>query len=479
MPQMTLMTQSAFCGVVLVLLAAAPVGRILAQTPADIAAIDARYRDQAEKNTELHRKGNAVIELRTADDRPVAGASITVDQQTQDFLFGNLVFELTRQDKGPADPRELELHQKRFLEVFNFAVLPFYWNSYEREPGKPRWDHLESAIKWCWTNGVTLKGHPLSWGATVPKWMDRFSPAQQETLLEARILNNTAGFAGTVDIWDVVNEPIHHRPFGSPMGKPYTLSEAAEAIEKALRWAHAGNPNTTLLVNEFDVVSDIWYDDLRPPRVAEAGGGSAKPEGATGPRDTFIRLIQELDKRDVPKYDIGLQTHEPQYDWFKPEDFLNTINAMEKLGHQVHITELTFPSNGKQITGGWRTGTWTREAQADYAEQMYRLAFGHPNVVSINYWGFSDRGVWRDEGGVVDKDYNPKPIYHRLKKLIREQWMTRNLTVKTDTEGNARFRGFYGEYRVAVRASDGVEQSFDLHLSREHDPRWTLRLGAK
>jgi GH35 family endo-1,4-beta-xylanase len=281
-----------------------------------------------------------------------------------------------------------------------------------------------------------------------------------------------------MDLWDVVNEPIHNAPFGAARWKPYTLSEAADAIEKALRWAHAGDPNATLLVNEFDVVSNLWIDEIRAPRVTLLTK-SNHPVGATSPREAFGRLIQEVDRRGVPKYDIGLQTHEPEFDWFKPQDLWDTIDAMAKLGHRVHITELLFPSNGKPITGGWRTGIWTREAQADYGEQMYRLAFGHPAVQSINYWGFSDRGIWRDEGGWIDKDYRPKPLYDRLKGLIREEWMTRNLSLKTDDSGVVRFRGFYGAYRVSVRSADGTEQSVHLRLSREQESHWTFRLRAQ
>ena len=447
-------------------------GRGAAQAPPDVAATEARCLDQAARNIELHRKGDAVIEFRTNDGRPVSGAEVRIDQQTQDFLFGNLAFDLTN-GRGPVDRRERELWEKEFLDVFNLAVLPFYWNSYEPEPGKPRWKDFESVIAWCHANGVTVKGHPLSWGSTLPPWLDKFPENTLNSLLAARILTNTAGFAGQVNIWDVVNEPIHQVPFGMSRTKPYTLSQAADAIEKALRWAHTGDPNATLLVNEYDVVSNLWIDDMKPPRLTNLYQ-SYHPVGATTPRQTFLSLLQEVDRRGVPKYDIGLQTHEPEFDWFRAQDLWDAIDAVSKLGHRVHITELIFPSNGNPITGGDRTGNWTREAQAEYAERMYRLAFGHPAVQSINYWGFSDRGIWRDDGGWLDKDYGPKPIYDRLKGLIKGQWMTRNLSLKTDDAGSVRFKGFYGKYRVSIRMAGGVEQSFEVHLSQGEVGRFSL-----
>lgn len=53
----------------LILLTGAPLSRSEAQALPDIAAVDARYRQQADKNIELHRKGDAVIEFLAADLR--------------------------------------------------------------------------------------------------------------------------------------------------------------------------------------------------------------------------------------------------------------------------------------------------------------------------------------------------------------------------------------------------------------------------
>ena len=41
------------------------------------------------------------------------------------------------------------------------------------------------------------------------------------------------------------------------------------------------------------------------------------------------------------------------------------------------------------------------------------------------------------------------PAFKRLKKLIKEVWTT-NETVTVDENGNASFRGFYGDYEITV-----------------------------
>ena len=75
-------------------------------------------------------------------------------------------------------------------------------------------------------------------------------------------------------------------------------------------------------------------------------------------------------------------------------DRTDFIERLAELGYPLHITEYIPQSGGKEITGGWRSGTWTEATQAEFAEQFFRLCFGHPAVVSINGWGFTDRRIW-------------------------------------------------------------------------------------
>jgi len=88
---------------------------------------------------------------------------------------------------------------------------------------------------------VTVKGHPLSWGSTLPQWLGKFPENTLDSLLAARILGNTSGFAGRSMSGTLSTNPFHQMPFGMSRTKNYTVSDAADAIEKALRWAHAGD----------------------------------------------------------------------------------------------------------------------------------------------------------------------------------------------------------------------------------------------
>ena len=82
--------------------------------------------EKASENVETYRKGNGTIQFKTPSGEPLAGVEIQVTQKSQDFLFGNLIFDLL----PPESPYKPELFKQRFLELFNLAIFPFYWTTY-------------------------------------------------------------------------------------------------------------------------------------------------------------------------------------------------------------------------------------------------------------------------------------------------------------------------------------------------------------
>ena len=423
---------------------------------------------KARAGIERVRKGDAVLTFVDSLGKPISGAAVTIDQQTQDFLFGNLSEEIFRPD---LTAEQVKTFQDRFTALFNFTELTVKWGPYEPEQGKPAWQKLQQKLDWCRQNGITPKGHTLGWThmAGTPAWLLKLPHQQATDLYEARIRNLVGGFKNQIRMWDVVNEPVTTIPWEAALsdsvygeskideGTRYnvtgiTLEQTLPWVEKSYRWAHEADPQGDFILNEFYLI--------------------AKPTV----REKFYQLLSELQKRNVPVTGIGIQAHEPHEMWFSPVEIVATFDKYQQLGLPLHITEFTPQSSGKAITGGWREGTWTEEAQAEFAEQFYTLAFGHPSMVSIHWWGLSDRMIWLKGGGLLDKELNPKPVYTRLLKLIKQDWMTKNLTLKTAKNGQATFRGFYGQYRVVVTRPNGRPQTLTMHLREKAENRWTFTL---
>jgi len=172
----------------------------------------------------------------------------------------------------------------------------------------------------------------------------------------------------------------------------------------------------------------------------------------------------ELQRRRAPISGIGLQVH-PVNHWIWPQELWDTLEMYAALDLPVHITELHQPSSGEAIEGGWREGCWTQEAQAEFVADLYRLCFGHPSVVSINYWGLSDRNIWIAGAGLVDEEYRPKPVFNMLKNLIKGEWLTPPQTLTTGADGRIAFRGFHGEYSLTVSRPGMPQRTFSFDLS--------------
>ena len=441
-----------------------PVNLTSATEKEKVAEVESRLLKQAADGAEKFRKGDAWLTIKTREGQPLPGVKVEIRQKTHDFLFGALLFGLV--SHVGSDLYRVEEYKERFKALFNLGIVPFYWDFYEPTAGMPQWPSHERVIEWALANGITLKGHPLVWSnpAGMPSWLYPLPVENTETLLSARVTSTVLGLAGKINIWDVVNEPVNMVSWRTAHTYP-PEDEGARykyiPIEEVVRWiapyyrlAHQANPQATLVLNDF-------YQIIKPEV-----------------RQRFVNLVQQLKAEHVPIGALGIQAHEPADAWFPPEEVVKTLDHLGSLGYPLQITEFIPQSSGKPIVGGWREGNWSEQAQADYAEQIYRLAFGHPAVELINWWGFSDRDAWRAGGGFVTAEYEPKPVYRRLMQMVHQEWET-HLSAITDSEGQVRFRGFYGEYEILLKVPQGEVLGFTIHLSKKsgQENHFTLTVG--
>jgi len=426
---------------------------ILAQ---DVQQTEARLMKKAGENIEKYRKSDVSILFKTRDGKAIVNAKAEIHQKSSDFMFGCIIFDLIRNENTYRE----DLFKERFRKIFNLAVFPFYWPGYESKQGFTRWEDMLPVIDWCKANGITTKGHPLVWATQsgTTEWLTEYTVRETEELLKTRVINITAGFRDKIELWDVVNEPVNVKSWKHKIqnfkdendwGVTDTISLIADYVEQALKWAHQGNPEATLLINEYRTLAD---KDVRK---------------------RYDDLLTELKKRNAPLSGIGIQGHEPRQEWFSPEEVWKTFDLYYRFGYPIHITEFHPQSSGVPITGGWRRGAWTPQAQTEFTEQFVTLCFGHPAVASINWWGFSDRNIWLPGGGLVDAEYQPKPVYIMLDKLINQTWRT-NVSVLTDNQGTIAFRGFFGEYEINLSTADGKIRTFKVHVSKNEENRWVF-----
>ncbi|WP_138419409.1 endo-1,4-beta-xylanase [Aquibacillus sediminis] len=407
-------------------------------------------------NQLAHRMARKTMKLVDVTGNPVSRKEVTFTQTNHQFLFGSGMFdaiEVANRNVPPNRLPFLEDKLDKFLDIFNFATLPFYWGefpnyqeAFEPEKGKPRTTELKAAAQLLKDRNVTVKGHPLVWHTATAPWLLDMSNEEILKAQFARIEREVTDFKGLIDMWDVINEvvimPIYDKydngitRIAKDLGRVGIIKEMFAKTREA-------NPGATLLLNDFNTSTN--YDIL----------------------------IDGCLNAGIPIDKIGIQSHQHQGYWGR-EKLEEVLERFSKFGLPIHFTENTLLSgqlmppeivdlNDYKVTD-WPSTPEGEERQAKQVEEMYTILFQHPLVEAISSWEFSDDGAWINApSGFVRRDNSPKPSYDVLKKLIKGDWLT-NVTCETDDDGMVSFEGFLGEYELRCGDKKG---SFQLDKDGE------------
>ena len=404
---------------------------------------------EAPARIEKHRMGEGEIHILDKKGEPIANAAVHVQQKRHAFLFGCNIFLWGRIE----DPQLQEAYLERFAALLNYATLPFYWPTYEPQPGKPNHNYTERVARWCQERGILVKGHPLAWNFADPWWLPN-DPEEIFRLQLARIDDCVRRFRGLIDRWDVVNEATHfdreeflkHGPKMTGMWQEVGQVEFARACFLRARQA---SPDAILIINDYR--TDPAYERLIEQLVDDSG-----------------RRLYDV---------IGIQSHMHGGVW-PTETIWELCQRFARFGVPLHFTETTIVSGARGRPRGeaWKTTPEGEERQAQEVERFYTVLFSHPAVEAITWWDFSDLRAWQGApAGLVRADMSPKPAYEVLLRLIKGKWWT-DKEILTGDSGQAHFRGFFGDYRVTVRLPDGTKLEREFTLKKGEENRWVIRL---
>ncbi len=412
-----------------------------------VAGIDIgpRYEARVRTGIEQNRKSGASIKVVDARGHRIVGAKVSVRQTSHDFLFG-CAFPMWSEPPKQLGEKGWENWNRYFTRLFNYTTTEnsLKWGPMEPQEGKLRWEATDFLISWARERNIKIKGHNLIWALPehgFPKWLEKYSPDEIARRAKERIFSVMGRVRKDIPIWDVVNEPVHLHWFEQHWSSDYVLD--------SYKWAREADPNATLVINDY--------------------------AGFRGDVDKFVPMVKDLLKKGAPIDAIGEQAHDPPH-WYSPKEIFDTLDKMATTGLRIHITELTYPSNDAEITGGFVHGKWDEENQGRFYRYFLTLAFSHPSVDAITLWAMWDGSSWLKPGGIIRQDWTPKPAYEAMDDLINNKWMTRFDAV-SDTNGEVRFRGFQGEYEVSVTCADGRHATTKVHLERGKKGEWQIRVG--
>ncbi len=387
------------------------------------------------QNTLSHRKADARLQLLNPDGTPAARQSVQVDQVSHRFLFGCGAFDTVELMKTTDEKKKafLEQRMEKWLALFNYGTLPFYWGRYEPEEGKTAYTETMAAAKWLRERGVQVKGHPLCWHTACAPWLLKYSNEEIMRRQLERIHRDVTAFKGVINLWDVINEvvimPVFDR-YDNAVTRICVEKGQVGLVKEVFAAAKECDPSAVLLINDFNT------------------------------SESYAHLIEQLLEAGVPIGAIGIQSHQHQGYWGL-EKLNQVLERFARFGLPIHFTENTLISGEIMPAhivdlNDWQVDEWPstpegEERQAREICEMYSVLFGHPLVEAITTWDFND-GCWlKAPSGFVHEDNTEKPSWYALKQLIHGDWETHEVLV-TDDEGCLCFSGFKGDYTLKTAA---------------------------
>lgn len=419
--------------------------------------------DRINHGIEMNRKGYAYLTVTDANGNPVPNVKISIQQKEHAFRFGANLFML---DELESDEKN-EKYKEAFKRLFNMATLPFYWDTLEPTPGNTRYE-IDSpkiyrrptpdlCLKFCEENGIEPREHALAYDHFFPSWLKDKPISEVKRHLERRFSEISERYADKIPTVEVTNE--------MQWSKGVTgFYHDAEFLPWCYEMADKYFPYNKLAINETTHVFRRFY----------------------GPHSHYYMQIKELLNQGKRIDAVGLQYHlfhdrtaelEHCNYYFDPIRMFATLDTYATLGKPLEITEITVPAYSNEAAD--------EAFQAEVLEWLYGIWFSHPAMEQIIYWNLPDgyaafapqgdmsRGENKYFGGLLRFDLSHKPAYDMLDELIHHRWHTET-EVTTDSEGKAKFKGFYGRYELTLSGAGASETrtlSFDKLRSNEFEIR--------
>lgn len=303
-------------------------------------------------------------------------------------------------------------------ENFNLIVpeSELTWQATHPSQGTYIFAGADAVMAFARKNGMAVHGHALCWNYSNPGWVTAtINQANAQDMLVSHITMVGSRYAGQLESWDVVNEPIGclgSRPDNLFLG-PWLTAMGPEYIDIAFQTIARVDPKATRILN-LNIVEQ-------------------QSASVTIARASTLTLIEALLKRGVPVQAIGIESH---LDGSVPLDlgsFYQFLKAILGMGLPIVISE--FDVNDTLITPGAITNRDT--IVANYYHDFIGNAVEVGKMNRATLWSPTDKNNWMNyvdapgykstdpnfgshRPGIYDEKMQPKQAYTTFARALRD-----------------------------------------------------------
>ncbi len=399
---------------------------------------DALWRKEAFRRIEKYRKDDVAVRVVDEAGNPVEGVEIDIKQTENDFIFGveGCHDEFVNLDINTIHGYNHDLA----MNSFNAFVCGLEMKLYKQllDDGTKGIEMANEAFR----RGMRVKGHALMWDSNTIldplSETGNYQDLSYEELYRRSMeffIPDVYSLKGKIDQWDLLNEPHTCNFVRKTLGTTRLYSDVA-------KMAHAIDPDTKLYVTE--------------------AGTTGKDRGMTDRVPVLVNIVKQMQDEGAPIDGIGLQTHVSEYHY--PQGLYRQLDECAQVVDEVAVTEFDFYHEKKENAG-------------KYAGDILTAAFSHPKCNTFIAWGHHSLNDERDTGLFYDLDWNEKPGKAVWDNLVNNVFKTK-MTVTSDANGRADFRGYHGEYEITVKYN-GKERTFEFGLLKDADNYIDITVGDK
>lgn len=307
------------------------------------------------------------------------------------------------------------------------------------QPSQGVWgfDLADTVVAFAQSHSLTLRGHALVWGVPqrhdlfgdegrttwtpTPRWVHESDMSRDEAIAVMRDHIETVmrQYAGKIDEWHVVNEPIGGQ-FGARKVNGHVLSPnvwlekiGPDYIKLAFEHARSVDPDATLILNE-------WGADY----IGQDHGWIGNLSNRHDRPESYYNLVVHLLEQGTPIDGVGLQFHlDVELDDPSVDAILDNLNRYHALGLSTHITEMDVripkPVTAEKL-----------RKQARLYETVFRAALRSPSTKDVMIWDFTDRYSWITSnagffpdhavGTIMDDDLRLYPSFQAIREVLSE-----------------------------------------------------------